>query len=117
MWACSLETQNDFVHNFQTSVSTPFMSSPFSLFSGGIPAPIFQTPASLKAVQTTYNAPQTSNPLDFGWNPFQSSPTTSQPAAGGNPTFSFGNQGTGPSTSQTPYYQTLVRPNLPVITL
>ena len=33
--------------SFQTPISVPFMSSPFSLFSGGIPAPIFQTPASM----------------------------------------------------------------------
>ena len=30
--------------SFQTPVSVPFTSSPFSLFTGGIPAPVFQTP-------------------------------------------------------------------------
>ena len=91
------------------------MNSPFSVFSGGIPTPIFENTASSRGAQTTYHAPQTSNPLDFGWNPFQSSPTTSQPVAGGNPTFSYGSQGAGPSTSQTPYYQTAVRPKIPFL--
>ena len=32
---------NAFGQGFHTPVSTPFTSSPFSLFSGGIPAPVF----------------------------------------------------------------------------
>ena len=35
---------------------------------------------------------------------------------GGNPTFSFRNQGAGPSTSQTHAFQALIRPKLPFLT-
>ena len=52
------------------------------------------------------------NPLAYGWNPFQSSLTTSQPVAGGNPAFTFGNQGESPSTSQARTFQDPVRPKL-----
>ena len=33
--------------SFQNLISVLFTSSPFSLFSGGIPAPVFQTPVSM----------------------------------------------------------------------
>ena len=52
------------------------------------------------------------NLLNYGWNPFQSGPTTSQPVAGGNPAFTFGNQGTSPSTSQARTFQSPVRPKI-----
>ena len=41
-----------------------------------------------------------------------SSPTTSQLIAGGNPTFTFGNQGASPSTSQNRTFQAPGRPKL-----
>ena len=82
---------NSYGQGFQTPVSDPFTSSPFFLFSEGIPAPVFQTPVSTRAAQTTYTAPHMNNPLAYGWNPFQSSPTTSQLKDEGNPTFTFGN--------------------------
>ena len=84
----------------------------FSLFSEGITARVFQTPISFGGAQTTYTAPHTNNPLDYGWNPFQSSPTNSQLAGRGNPTFTFGNQGEYPSTSQTHAFQAPVRPKI-----
>ena len=46
---------------FQTPFLTPFTSSPFLIFSGGIPAPVFQTPVSTGAAQTTYTTPHTNN--------------------------------------------------------
>ena len=55
------------------------------------------------------------NRLVNGWNPFQSSPTTSQLVDGGNPTFTFGNQGAIPSTSQYRSFQALVRPKIPFL--
>ena len=91
---------NAFGQGLQTLVSTPFMSSLFSLFSEGIPAPIFQTPVLSGAAQTTYIELHTNNPLACGWNLFQGIPTTSQPETGGNPTFTFGNQEESPSTTQ-----------------
>ena len=94
---------------------TPFTSSPLSIFSRGIPAPIFQTLVSTGAAQTTYIAPHMNNPLAYGWNPFQSSSTTLQPVAWGNPTFTFGNQGESPSTSQAGTFQASVRPKLPFL--
>ena len=105
-------------YSFQTSSqvsATPFGSSPFSLFSGGIYAPMFQNPVLVGAGQTTYHTPQTSNLLAFRWNPFQNNATTSQPTARGNSTFSFGSHGEGTSTPQTPQYQTLIRPKLPFL--
>ena len=44
---------NPYCQGFQTLVSTPFTSSPFSLFSEGIPAPVFQTPVSTGASKTS----------------------------------------------------------------
>ena len=76
------------------------MSSHFSLFSGGIPTPVFQTPGSTREAQTTYTAPHMNNTLAYGWNYFQISLTTSQSVARGNPAFTFGNHGASPSTSQ-----------------
>ena len=52
------------------------------------------------------------NTLAYGWNPFQSGPTTSQPVAGGNAALTFGNQGASPSTSQARTFQAPVRPKL-----
>ena len=71
------ENTNSYGQGFQMPVSAPFTSSPFSFFSGGIPVPIFQTPVSTGAAQTTYTATHTNNPLAYGWNQFQSSTTTS----------------------------------------
>ena len=96
-------------------VSAPFTSSPFSIFSKGIPAPVFQTPVSTGAAQTTYNAPHINNPLAYGWNPFQSGPTTLQPVAGGNPAFTFVNKGEIPSTSQAHTFQAPFRPKIPFL--
>ena len=90
------KSTNPYGQGFQTSVSAPFTSSPFSLFSGGIPAPVFQTPALTRVARTSYTTPHINNPLAYGWNPFQRSPPTSQPEAGGNPTFTYGNTGAGP---------------------
>ena len=64
---------NTYGQGFQTLVSAPFMSSHFSLFSGGILALVFQTPISSRGAQTTYTALHINNPLAYGWNPFQSS--------------------------------------------
>ena len=91
------------------------MSSPFSLFSRGIPAPVFQTPTSTGAVRTSYTTPHINNPLAYGWNPFQRNPSTSQPTAGGNPTFTYGNMGACPSNPQTGTFSTPVRPKLPFL--
>ena len=55
------------------------------------------------------------NPQAYGWNPFQSNLTTSQPIAGGNPAFTFRNQGASPSTSQAHTFQDSVRPKLPFL--
>ena len=88
---------NPYGKGFQTSVSAPFRSSPFSLFSGGIPTPIFQTPILIGMARTSYTAPPTHNPVAYRWNPFQSNLPTSQPVAGGNPTFTSGNMGASPS--------------------
>ena len=55
------------------------------------------------------------NLLDYGWNSFQSGPTTSQPVARGNPAFTFVNQGASPSTSQDHTFQAPVRPKLPFL--
>ena len=90
---------NPYGQGFQTMVSAPFTSSPFSLFGRGIPATVFQTPVSTGAAQTTYTAPHMNNPLAYGWNPFQINPTTLQLVARGNPTSTFGNQEESPSTS------------------
>ena len=87
---------NPYGQGFQTSVSAPFMSSPFSLFSGGILAPVFQTPISTGAARASYIVPYTNNHVAYGWNPFQSNPSTSQLAAGGNPTFTYGKRGKAP---------------------
>ena len=106
---------NSYGQGFQTPVSAPFMSSPFSLFSGGIPALVSRLRVSTGVAQTIYTTPNTNNPLAYGWNPFQSSPTTSQPTAGGNPTFTFGNQGKRPYTSQTHTFHATVRPKLPFL--
>ena len=75
--------------SFQTSISAPFTSSPFSLFSRGILAPIFQTPVSIGMAQNSYTAPPTHNPVAYRWNLFQSNLPTSQPVVGGNPTFTY----------------------------
>ena len=91
---------NPYGQGFQTPVSALFTSSPFLLFSGGIPAPVFQTPVSTGAAKTSYTAPHTNNPLAYGWNPFQSNPSTSQSVAGGNSTFTYGNLGAIPSNPQ-----------------
>ena len=56
--------------SFQTPISVPYTSSPFSLFSRGIPAPIFQTPASMGTDRTSYTAPPTHNLVAYGWNLF-----------------------------------------------
>ena len=106
---------NPYGQGFQTPVSAPFISSPFSLFSGGIPAPLFQTLASNGVARTSYNAPHINNPLAYGWNPFQSIPTTSQPAAGSSPTFTYGNMGESPSNPQTGTFSATVRPKLPFL--
>ena len=84
---------NPYGQGFQTSVSAPFMSSPFSLFSGGIPSTVFQTQTLIAVARTSYTSPHINNPLAYGWNPFQSIPTTSQMAAWGNPAFTYGNTG------------------------
>ena len=55
------------------------------------------------------------NPLAYGWNPFRSSPTTSQSVAGGNLAFTFGNQGESISTSQDHTFQAPVRPKIPFL--
>ena len=88
------------------------MSSPFSLFSRGIPAPIFQTPILTGTARTYYTTPYINNPVAYGWNPFQSNPSTSQLVVGGNPTFTYGNTGAGPSNPQTSTFNALVRPNI-----
>ena len=88
---------NPYGQVFQTPISAPFMSSPFSLFSGGIPAPVFQALVSSGVAQTTYTAPHMNNPLAYGWNRFQSSPTNLQLVAGGNPASTYGNLGASPS--------------------
>ena len=93
----------------------PFTSSPFSLFSGGILAPIFHTLVSTGVARTSCTTPPTHNPMAYGWNPFQSNPSTSQPAAGGNPTFTYGNLGASPSNPQTGTLSALVRPKLPFL--
>ena len=51
------ENTDPYGQGFQTLILAPLMTSPFSLFSGGIPAPIFQTPVSSRVAQTTYSAP------------------------------------------------------------
>ena len=69
----SFGNTNSFGHNFHTTSQVSivsFMSSPFSLFSGGIHGPMSQTPVSTRVGQTKYHAQQTSNPLDLGWNSF-----------------------------------------------
>ena len=109
------ENPNPYGQGFQTPVSTHFMSSPFSLLSRGIPTTIFQTLASTGAARTSYTASHINNPLAYGWNPFQSSPTTSQLAAGGNPTFTFGNVGESPSNPQTGTFSTPIRPKIPFL--
>ena len=91
------------------------MSSPFSLFSGGIPAPMFQTPVSTGAARTSYTTPHINNMLAYGWNPFQRIPTTSELATGGNPTFTYGNMGASPSNPQAGTFNTPVRPKLPFL--
>ena len=45
-------------------------------------------------------------------NPFQSNLHTSQPVAGGNPTFTYGHSGAGPSNPQTGTFSAPVRPKL-----
>ena len=72
-------------------------------------------PASTGAARISYTALHINNPLAYGWNPFQSSPTTLQPAAGGNPTFTYGNMGASPSNSQAGTFNALVRPKLPFL--
>ena len=101
--------------SFQTPILVPFTSSPFSLFRGGIPAPIFQTPVSMGMTQTSYTEPPTHNLVAYEWNPFQSNLPTSQPVAGGNPTFTHGNSGAGPSNPQVGTFSTPVRPKLPFL--
>ena len=102
--------------SYQTTILVPYTSSPFSLFSGGIPAPVFQTPTSMGTARTTYTTPPTQNPVAYGWNPFQSNLPTSQPVAGGNPTFTHGHSGAGPSNPQVGTFTTPVRPKLPFLT-
>ena len=91
------------------------MSSPFSLFSGGIPATIFQTPISTGETRSSYTGAYTNNPMAYGWNPFQSNPSTSQPAARGNPTFTYGNMGASPSNPQAGTFSDPVRTKLPFL--
>ena len=43
---------------------------------------------------------------------FQSNPSTSQPAVGGNPTFTYGNTGAGPSNPQNGTLNAPVTPKL-----
>ena len=62
--------------------------------------------------QTSYTAPPTHNPVAYGWNLFQSNLPTSQPVAGGNPTFTHGLSGVGPSNPQVGTFSTPVRPKL-----
>ena len=98
--------------SFQTWILASFTSSPFSLFSGGILTTVFQTPVSIGMAQTSYTGPPTHNPMAYGWNPFQSNLPTSQPVAGGNPTFTYGHSGAGPSNPQDGRFSTPVRPKL-----
>src|SRR5713226_4290285 len=62
--------------------------------------------------RTTYTAPPTQNPVAYGWNPFQSNITISQPVFGGNPTFTYGNVGASPSNTQASTSTTPARPKL-----
>ena len=70
------------------------------------------TPSSAEISRTKYNTSQVSNPLAFGWNPFQNISTSLQLVAGGNPHQYFGNIGAGTSSHQIPQYQSLARPRL-----
>jgi len=77
---------------FSNSSSAPFTSSPFSLFSGGIPAPVFQTPVSTGAAKTSYIAPHTNNPVAMdGILSKATHPLHNQQQ--GNSTFTYGNMG------------------------
>ena len=67
---------NFYGQGFQTLISAPFTSSPFSFFGGGIPAPIFQTPVSTRGAQNTYTTLHRGNSLAYGWIHFQCNPTT-----------------------------------------
>ena len=53
--------------------------------------------------------------MAYGWNPFQSNLPTSQPVAGGNPTFTHGHSGAGPSNPQVGTSSAPVRPKLPFL--
>ena len=88
------------------------MSSPFSLFSKGISAPVFQTPVSTGIARTSYTTPPTHNPMAYEWNQFQSNPSTSQPTVGGNPTFTYGNLGASPSNPHSGTFSASVWPKL-----
>ena len=101
--------------SFQTPILVPYTSSLFSLFSGGIPAPVFQTPASMGMARTTYTAPPTQNPVAYGWNPFQSNLPTSQSVSGGNPTFTYGHSGARPSNPQACTSSAPITPKLPFL--
>ena len=57
---------NPYGQGFQTPVLALFMSSPFSLFSGEIPAPVFQTSTLTGAARTSYIAPHIKNLLAYG---------------------------------------------------
>ena len=65
--------------------------------------------------RTTYTAPPTQNPVAYGWNLFQSNLPASQSASGGNPTFTYGHSGAGPSNPQAGTSSTPVRPKLPFL--
>ena len=80
-----------------------------------MPAPVFQTLVSIGTAQTSYNAPPTHNPMAYRWNPFQSNPSTLQLVAWGNPTFTYGHSGVGPSNPQIGTFSALVQPNLPFL--
>ena len=120
LWSCSSGIQNPFIgFIFQTSsqvLDAPFGSSPFSLFSGGITAPVSVTPTSTGIIQTKYNTLQVSNPLHFGWNPFQNIATSSQLVARCNSNISFGKTGVGTSQPQNPQYQLPSQTHLPFFT-
>ena len=76
---------------------------------------MFQTLASTRVARTSYTTPLINNLLAYGWNTFQSIPTTSQPVAGGNPTFTYGNLGASPSNPQTGTFSAPVRPKPPFL--
>ena len=63
--------------------------------------------------RTSSTTPPTHNPVAYRLNPFQSNLPTSQPVAGGNPTFTYGHSGAGPSNPQAGTFSTSVRPKLP----